>query len=49
MTTDNPVSMNKTFEAFGQAPYSLEEGIEETVNWLITQDAEFWMLKHIDK
>jgi len=34
MTSDYPVPMEKTFEALGRGPYSLEEGIAETVHWL---------------
>jgi len=34
MTSDYPVPMEKTFEALGRGPYSLEEGIAETVQWL---------------
>lgn len=34
MTTSNDVSMNVIQEAFGKPPYSLEEGIEETVIWM---------------
>jgi len=34
MTSDYPVAMEKTFEALGRGPYSLEEGIAETVQWL---------------
>ena len=34
MTTSNEIPMEKTIEEFGMPPYSLEKGIEETVNWL---------------
>lgn len=34
MTTSNDASMAQTFDAFGTPPYSLDAGIEETVNWL---------------
>ena len=40
MTVDYPTPM-ATIEDFGSAPYSLEEGVEETVRWLRAQD-EFW-------
>ena len=38
MTTDNPAPMEKTLKVLGKAPYSLEEGVQITVNWLIP----FW-------
>ena len=34
MTTSNDAPMEPVFEAFGQPPYTLEDGIEETVQWL---------------
>ncbi len=34
MTTSNGVPMDKTTKAFGFSPYTLERGIEETVEWL---------------
>ena len=34
MTTSNNAPMEPVLVAFGQPPYSLEEGIEETVEWL---------------
>jgi nucleoside-diphosphate-sugar epimerase len=34
MTTSNDAPMEAVFDAFGQPPCSLEEGIEETVVWL---------------
>lgn len=34
MTTSNAVSMAETIKAFGPPPFSLEDGIEETVEWL---------------
>lgn len=38
MTTDNPAPMQKTFEVFGDPPYTLQNGIQETVTWL----QDFW-------
>jgi GlcNAc-P-P-Und epimerase len=38
MTSDYPTPMEKTFEVIGKGPFSLEEGINETVNWLRTQE-----------
>jgi nucleoside-diphosphate-sugar epimerase len=38
MTTNNPAPMEKTFELLGKPPYSLEEGVAETVAWL----NQFW-------
>ena len=34
MTISNPVPMAKTFELIGHGPYTMEEGVKETVNWL---------------
>ena len=34
MTTSNDAPMDKTFVVLGNPPYSLEEGIEATVDWL---------------
>ena len=34
MTTSNAVSMDETIKLFGEPPYSLDAGIEETVEWL---------------
>jgi nucleoside-diphosphate-sugar epimerase len=42
MTTDNDISMNETFDLLGPSPYSMQEGINETVRWLIEQDPQFW-------
>jgi nucleoside-diphosphate-sugar epimerase len=41
MTVDYITPMAKTIELFGDAPYSLEDGVNETVCWLRSQD-EFW-------
>jgi len=38
MTTDNPAPMNKTFDVLGKPPYTLEQGIQQTVTWL----KDFW-------
>lgn len=38
MTTDNPAPMDKTFKVLGDPPYTLQSGIQETVNWLVN----FW-------
>ena len=38
MTTDNPAPMDKTLTILGRAPYSLEDGVKNTVDWLIP----FW-------
>ena len=37
MTEDYPTPMEATFEAFGEPPYSLQEGIRETVEGLKTR------------
>ena len=34
MTNSNTAPMEKTYEAFGIPPYSLEKGVEETVAWM---------------
>ena len=34
MTTSNDISMNKTYEILGIPPYTLLEGVSETVEWL---------------
>lgn len=34
MTTSNDAPMEPVIDAFGHPPYSLQEGIEETVDWL---------------
>ena len=34
MTTGNTAPMEKTFEDLGEPPYSLEEGIDETIEWM---------------
>ncbi len=36
MTSDYPTPMEKTFEVLGKGPFSLKEGIDETVRWLRT-------------
>jgi nucleoside-diphosphate-sugar epimerase len=36
MTTDYETPMERTFKLFGENPYTLEEGIKETVEWLRT-------------
>jgi nucleoside-diphosphate-sugar epimerase len=41
MTVDYPTPMAPTIERFGTPPYSLEEGVEQTVGWLRSQD-EYW-------
>jgi len=37
MTSDYPTPMEKTFEALGKGPFSLEAGIAQTVEWLRKQ------------
>jgi nucleoside-diphosphate-sugar epimerase len=34
MTTSNSASMKKTFDALGPSPFTLEDGINETLQWL---------------
>jgi GlcNAc-P-P-Und epimerase len=41
MTQSNSVPMEKTFQLLGAPKYSLQQGIEETVEWLKKQD-KFW-------
>lgn len=40
MTTDNPVDMEKTFKELGENKYTLEQGIDETINWMKTYHPE---------
>jgi len=37
LTTTNPVPMEPIFDQFGSPPYSMEEGIRETVEWYRSQ------------
>lgn len=37
MTEDDPTPMEPTMEAFGEPPYSMEDGIRETTQWLRRQ------------
>jgi hypothetical protein len=41
MTIDYPTPMVPTVDLFGEVPYSLMDGVEETVRWLRSQD-DFW-------
>lgn len=41
MTVDYPTPMEATIDCFGNPPFSLEQGVEETLRWLRSQD-EFW-------
>lgn len=41
MTEDNPVPMEKTYKVLGIPKRSLQDGINETTNWLKSQ-SEFW-------
>jgi len=41
MTQDNIAPMDKTFEILGSPKYSLQQGINETTDWLKQQN-EFW-------
>jgi hypothetical protein len=34
MTSDYRTPMDKTFEVIGKGPFSLQEGIDQTVAWL---------------
>lgn len=42
MTTNNDAPMTKTFQELGNPPYTLSEGINQTIKWLISQDKKFW-------
>ena len=33
MTSDYITPMDRTVEAFGEAPFSLEQGVDETIKW----------------
>jgi nucleoside-diphosphate-sugar epimerase len=41
MTEDYVTPMEPTFEALGPAPFSLQDGVKETVGWLRSENA-FW-------
>lgn len=41
LSTNNNVPIERTLDVFGIPPYTLEQGIEETVDWLREHDA-FW-------
>ena len=42
MITDYQTPMERIFDLFGENPYTLEEGIRETVEWLkFSRDASF--------
>lgn len=45
MTTSNDAPMEPVFDAFGQPPYSLEQGIEETIEWLKANHSEIVMVR----
>lgn len=45
MTTNNIAPMDKTFALFGNPPYTMNDGINETVEWLIEQNPKFWARK----
>lgn len=34
MTTDNPAPMEKTFSVLGTPPFTLQQGVQETTDWL---------------
>ena len=34
MTSDYLTPMDKTFDTFGDPPFSLKQGVEETVKWM---------------
>ncbi len=46
MTTSNGVPMDKAFDAFGIPPYTLDEGISDTVDWLIVNYPELVSDQH---
>lgn len=46
MTTSNDAPMEPTFQEFGQPPYSLDEGIDETVGWLRSFHPEIVSNRH---
>ena len=39
MTSDYITPMDRTIEAFGEAPWSLEQGVAETVRWYDEESA----------
>jgi hypothetical protein len=36
MTTDYPIDMGETFMVLGRGSFSLQEGINQTTQWLFT-------------
>jgi nucleoside-diphosphate-sugar epimerase len=45
MTNSNTAPMEKTISAFGNPPYTLDQGIDETVNWLKTHHPDLVKVK----
>jgi GlcNAc-P-P-Und epimerase len=45
MTSNNPADMRKTFKELGPARYSLQEGIDETVKWLLMEHPDLVKIK----
>jgi nucleoside-diphosphate-sugar epimerase len=45
MTTSNDAPMEPVFDAFGHVPYSLQEGIDETIDWLKINHPEIVMTR----
>lgn len=46
MTTDNPADMEKTFLELGEPRYSLVDGIDETVKWMLKVHPDLVTVKH---
>jgi hypothetical protein len=40
MTVGNPAPMEKIYQLFGDTPYTLDEGVKETVTWLKQEHPE---------
>ncbi len=45
MVCDNVAPMEKTIQDFGRPPFSMEDGISKTVEWLTTQDSVLRSIK----
>lgn len=48
MTSDYITDMDKTMNAFGEAPYSMEQGVKQIVNWYDTVSHDIKAPKRID-
>lgn len=45
MTTNNPADMEKTYTELGQPPYTLQQGIDQTIEWMKKKHPELIKVK----